>query len=159
MSQFLRENWGSLVSVLGLALTVWTLAVARGARKAAEDARSVARGRNLVETLEEANSKIKQVGIFLRQRKWEVTQLRVEEVLGSCNAALARWDDPSFATAKNNLRTICTQLRSLAALSSNWSATPPTEEEHKRALRVQLRSSELISGVLGQARRTEERSG
>lgn len=158
MSEFLRENWGNLASVVGLAVAALTFLMARGAKQAAEEALSVARSRSFVETLEEATSKIQQVGIFLRQRKWELAQLRVEEVLGSCKAALARWDDPTFRPARNNLRTVCTQLRSLAALSGRWSTAEPTPEEHRQGLAAQSRSSELISGALGQVRKTEERS-
>jgi len=56
---------GTIAGVIGLILSVYVVIVARGAREAAEAARSLGQKRNLVEELENANQKIQQVGNFI----------------------------------------------------------------------------------------------
>jgi hypothetical protein len=120
VGEFLRDNWGSLASVVRVALTVWTLLSARGAKKAAEEASELARKRSLVEDLEEAAGKMQHVGGWVRDRKWEIVQLRSQEVLAICKAVLSRWSD-HLGESGNNVRTACTQLSSIARLAMDAS--------------------------------------
>ncbi len=159
MGDFLRQNWGNLASVLGLGVSLWVLVVAQKARAAAEGARAVSRLKSLVEELEEASTRIQQVGIFLRDRKWDVVQLRVEEILGSCKSVLARWGDRLNESSSNNLRSASTMTRSIARAAAESSVRELSQAEHRQALDAQLDAAELISSVLGEARKTEERSG
>ena len=71
LSGFLALNWGNVASVLGLAVSLVTLAVASKAREAAEAARAIARRQSLTEVLQDAVRKNEQVGLFLSQRKWD----------------------------------------------------------------------------------------
>jgi hypothetical protein len=158
MIEFLRENWGSIASVAGLALTVWTLTVAQGAKRAAERAFTVSRRQSLAVELEGAYDRVRQIGGFLRDRKWELTQLRVEEVLGTFTGVSPRWGDQLSEDSRRALVTVSTLLRSLGRLAAESSIRPLTEVEHRQGLRAQLRISELASQVLGEARRTTERS-
>lgn len=157
MDQFLRDNWGGLVGAVGVLLTVWTLVSARGARKAAEEASSIGRKRNLVEELEDAASKMGQVGSWVRDEKWELVQLRSQEVLGISASVLSRWGD-HLGDSANNLRTASTQLSSVARQTMASATKELSKKERQSIFDAQLRASELINDVLGCARRVEERS-
>jgi hypothetical protein len=90
MGHFLSDNWGSLVGALGLLLTILTLVAARGAKQAAEEASTIGRRRNLVEELEEASGKMQQLGGWVRDQKWELVQVRAQEVLAPCASPCCR---------------------------------------------------------------------
>jgi len=57
---------GTLAGVAGFGLSIWVLVVARGARDAAQAARTLAQRRSLVEELEGAFQKVQQVGNFIQ---------------------------------------------------------------------------------------------
>jgi len=155
---FLRNNWGNVGSAWGLLIATYVLFVAKGAKRAAEDARARQRERTVVEELEEARSKIQQVGLFARNEKWDVVQLRAEEVLGSCRAAIARWGgDPITEEAKNRLISATTIVRSIAELAASSSVRDLNERQRRDIIRAQLEVTELLSTVLGQSRRVQER--
>jgi hypothetical protein len=145
--------------VLGLIITVRVLFVARGARKAAEDARSLARKRNLVEELDDASHKLQQVGIFLHQQQWFGIQLRIDEVAAICRSALTRWPDHLTEARKNDVLTAVQLTRSISALSAELSEREPSSAETKKLKTTHSRASELINDALGEARRGEERNG
>jgi hypothetical protein len=148
---------GGAASVIGLAFTVRVLFVARGARRAAEDARSLARKKNLVEELDEASQKLQQVGIFLQQRQWFGIQLRIDEVAAICRSAMTRWPDHLTERRKNDVLTAVKLMRSIAALSAALSKAGPSAEETKDLLKTHSRASELINDALGEAHKGEER--
>jgi hypothetical protein len=157
MADFLRQNWGNLASVVGLSVSVWVLIVAQKAREAAEEARALARLKVLVEELDEASSKIQQLGIFLREQKWDLVQLRIEEILGSCKSVLARWGDHLIGDSRNNLLKASNITRSIALVAGKSSVRQLTEAERLRMSSGQIRAAELISTALGEARKVEER--
>jgi hypothetical protein len=157
MRDFLSHNWGNLASVLGLIISLWVLWVARGARKAAEDARAVARRRSLIEELEEADRRIQEIGGFVRDRKWEIVQLQSQKVLGDCRAMLARWGE-HLGLGAIDLRTASTQLSSIAELAHESSLRELTAAEDRQIFKAQLWAGELVSSVLGRTRSSEERS-
>jgi hypothetical protein len=157
MSDLLKQNWGNLASVLGLGVSVWVLVVAQKAREAAEEARGAARLKSLLEELELANNKSQLLGVFLIQRKWEIVQLLVDEALGACQSALARWGD-HLTHSKNSLLDVCTVFRSISEACLSSTTRPVSEEEWQQTMRAQREARELISVVLGQVRKAEERS-
>jgi hypothetical protein len=61
---------GTLASSIGLGVSVWVLVVAQGAKKAAEEARTIARRKNLLEELGVAEHKMQELGVFLQQEEW-----------------------------------------------------------------------------------------
>jgi len=81
---FLLQNWGNLASVLGVMVSVATLAVVTKARQAAEAAKTVARRQSLTEVLQDAVRKNEQIGLFLPQQALNVDESldRVLEQLG-----------------------------------------------------------------------------
>ncbi len=150
---------GGAASVIGLAFTVRVLFVARGARKAAEEARALARKRNLVEELNDASHKLQQIGIFLHQQQWFGIQLRIDEVAAICHSAMTRWPDHLPEVRKNDVLTAVQLMRSIAALSTALSVRQPTVAETKRLTATHSRASELINDALGEAYKGEERDG
>jgi hypothetical protein len=150
---------GGAASVIGLAFTVRVLFVARGARKAAEDARTLSRKRNLVEELDDASHKLQQIGIFLHQQQWFGIQLRVDEVAGICRSAMTRWPDHLPEERKNSVLTAVTLMRSIAELSAMLLGREPTPAETKKLTATHSKASELINDALGEAQMGEERDG
>ena len=78
--ELFSNHWGNFASVLGLAVSVATLAVATKARQAAEAARAAARRQSLTETLQDTVRKSEQVSLFLSQQKWDIVWLRAQEI-------------------------------------------------------------------------------
>jgi hypothetical protein len=150
---------GGVASVFGLIITVRVLFVARGARKAAEDARTLARRRNLVEELDDASAKLQQIGIFLHQQQWFGIQLRIDEVAAICRSAMTRWPDHLPEERKNNVLTAVQLMRSIAALSAELSVREPSSAETKKLKTTHSKASEMINDALGEARKEEERDG
>ena len=72
---------GAVASVVGLGFTIYVLIVAKGVKKQVEEAKALARKRNLVEELNDASQKLEQIGNFLQQRQWVGVQIRTAEVL------------------------------------------------------------------------------
>jgi hypothetical protein len=158
VADFLRMNWGNLASVLALGVSVWVLVVADKAKNAAEGARALARKRSLIEELNETNTRMQPVGLWVRDQKWEIVQLRTQELLGSCKSVLSRWFDNLMGVSANDLRTVCTLLLSIASLAGEASLRQLDEQERRQMLDAQLRAGELISDALGRSHRSEERS-
>jgi hypothetical protein len=84
---------GTVASVLGFGLGIWVLIVAKGAKQAAEAARSWARKRTLAEELNLAKQYIEQVGDFLNTQEWMAVRIRSQEVMTRCRESLTRWPD------------------------------------------------------------------
>lgn len=158
MTSFLAHRWGDVASVAGLIVSIWVLVVARKARQAAEDARSAARLKSLAEFLDEASAKIVQVAVSLRDRKWDVVQLLALEVSGNCKLASQRWGDYLPNRARSDLRTVTTILRTSVDLATESSLRSVENEEIRQALLAARDAVELIKGVLGAARKAEERN-
>jgi len=129
--------------------------VAKGAKQAAEQARDLTRLKTLVDELENAKEKVHEIGIFARAQQSEVLWLRAAEVIAICKIAATRWARDLDVDAKNDLLNARSQIHSIAELASQ--TTPLTEKQWKRISAAQLRSSDLISGVLGSARQKEEK--
>ena len=97
------HNWGNVASVLGLAVSVATLAVASKAREEAEAAKAAARRQSLTEVLHDAVRKNEQVGLFLSQRKWDIVWLRAQETANAASLGLTRRPLELGVTSRDNL--------------------------------------------------------
>jgi hypothetical protein len=146
---------GAIVSVAGLAVGIWVLVVASGAKRASEEARKIARQRNLVEELEQASEKIQQMCLFAKSQQAHIVQLRANEVIVACSSVLTRWPDHLGEDTRNALLTARAKIHSIASLVSQ--SAQPSERQWKEIASDQLKVVELIAGALGEARRTEER--
>jgi len=146
---------GTIASVVGLLVGLWVLAVASGARDAANEARRLAQRKNLVEELEQASEKTQQLGIFAKSQQAAIVHLRANEVIVACSSVLTRWSDHLGVDTRNALLTARTKIRSIATLVSQQ--PEPTESQWASIATTQLDVVEMISGALGEARRTEER--
>lgn len=158
MTSFLAHRWGDVASVAGLIVSIWVLVVARKARQAAEEARSAARLKSLVEVLEEARNGIQQVGDLLRDQRWEEVRRLSQQVSDRCWQISARWGDQVTQGAKTNLMEAARITGSLAGVSAELSVSQLDEERLRRALESHQNASRLISIVLGEAQKFEERT-
>lgn len=147
--EFFSVHWGDLASVASLVIASITLWVAKKAREAAEGARELAKRRNLAEELQELQNKIEQVGIFLRDNKWDLVHLRAQEIVGGCSTLPSRWKKELSAESRGNIILAREQVRSIAAVALRAPRTPPQARELRQVERAQQRAHELLSGELG----------
>jgi len=148
-TRFLVKNWGNVASVWGVAVSIYVLWVAKGARAAAanaekeaehavQEAKAATRVRAALAELQGAAEKTTQIGLFTTAPKWDLVQLRAEEVMSICRATLARWGDfPSLKGPRNRLNDTATQMRSIVEEASK---PQPSAEGIKRAPKVNERN-------------------
>lgn len=149
--------FGTVASVVGVLIGIWTLVTAMGAKEAAERASEAARNRSLVEELESAERKIHEIGAFLISDQWPFVQLRAMELASSCRTAVTRWPDGLSQEKANNLVEAQQIAASIASEASGARIKPPNIGGRKRLSDTQLNASGLISGALGEARANQER--
>jgi hypothetical protein len=158
-SKFVLDIIGAVASVAGFFLSLYVLRVAKGARKAAKEAKALARKRNLVEELDDASQKLQQIGNFLQQRQWVGVQIRTAEVLAICREAMVRWSDHLSEERRNGVLTAMTQVQTIATQLAEIGHRELTPRENKGLATAHLKASGHISDALGEARRQEERDG
>jgi len=154
---------GAVASVLGLGFTIYVLRVARDAKSAAEAARDAAlsavRKRSLIEDLEDVRRMVQQVGNLIQQEEWMAVHMRIEEIVGTCKSAMARWGDALADETRTGVVTAGTLLQSIAAKSSEFGGRKLSPTEKNKLVSTHLRASGPINTALGEARRLEERNG
>jgi hypothetical protein len=149
---------GAIASALGLITSIWVLLVARGARAAAEQARSVARRRNLLEELDAAEHKLQELGTFIQQEEWVGIQIRTAEILAECRSAMTRWSDQLPEERRNDVLTAAQLVHSIATRASELSvADRLLPADKKKLVGAHLKASGLLNDALGEARRQDER--
>jgi hypothetical protein len=140
-----------VAAIWGLCVSIYVLWVAKGARKAAEEAKSAERLRSALEELQAAAEKCTQIGQHARAEKWDLVQLRSEEVMTCCRSTVARWGkEPGLKDSRNKLIQIATLMRSIAEESANNKRNPET------ILGAQLDSQEMISVIVGSIHKEHE---
>ena len=155
-SKFLHANWGNVASLWGLAVGIYVLVVAQGARRAAENTAELFRKRSLVEELEDVDRKIQQVGVFIRNKKWDLVNHVAVEVLAACSASAARWGDLPEASA-NELLTAVTIIRSIADVAGRLREGQPNERDQRLISKAHLDAMQKLSATLGHCRQLSER--
>jgi hypothetical protein len=157
--KFILDIVGAIASILGLLVSLYVLRIAKAAKKAAEEARALARKRNLVEELGDASQKLQQVGNFLQQQQWVPVQIRTAEVLLICREAMTRWSDHLTEERRGGVLTAMTQVQSIATQLAEIGQRELTPKEKRNLATAHLRAAGHISAALGEARREEERDG
>jgi uncharacterized membrane protein YcjF (UPF0283 family) len=156
--QFIKDNWGNAASVWGLVVGFYVLVVARGARRAARETRDREILRSLLDSLEEANSNIRELGLFARESKWDIVYIKSVDALTHCQAAISNWDDdPASRKMKNKLNTAATITRSIANITVNLTVRPLDEHQRDQVLRAQLDVGELLGAVMGYIEKTKRK--
>ncbi len=152
-THFIAKNWGNVASLWGLGVSFYVLFVARGARRAAEDARSAEKLRTAIVGIEDAAAKCTQIGQFAGVQKWDVVELRAQEVWTCCRTTLARWGETEALTeSRRKLSEVATLMRSIVEESRSPNVNGKT------ILQAQLDSHEKLSVVLGKIQK-EHKSG
>ena len=111
LSSFLANNWGNLASIIGLVVSVWTLIVATGAKKAAQEAIRESRRQKLSEELQNAVYRLEQLGHHILLRKWEIAYIRAQEIASACSLVLRRWPDTLNEASKDRILLAQSRLR------------------------------------------------
>lgn len=158
---FLVANWGNVAnaaSILGLVVSLITLFVAQKAREAANAAKKEARRRNLSEDLQDAHVKSQQVGMFIRDAKWDTVFLRAQEISSACSLVLKRWHDELTANSRSQITIARDQAGSIARVAMTASRVPPSAQQLLNVSAAQRRMNELLSSELGESLRVIEGS-
>jgi len=158
LSDFLVQNWGNLASVVGVMVSVATLAVATKARQAAEAAKALARRQSLAEVLQDTVRKNEQVGLFLSQRRWDIVWLRAQEIAGATSIVLTRWPQELSDSSKDNLlrsQRLSSSIAGVALIASGEAPPPPAIARMSQA---QGRVAQLLNTELGESLRSSEGS-
>ena len=151
--QFAGRNWGNIASVWGLAVSFYVLTVARGARRAAQDAVSAEKLQTALAGLKDAAAKCTEVGQFAGVQKWDVVRLRAEEVMTCCRTTLAAWgENEALTESRRKLNEVALLMRSIIEESHN------TDVNEKTILKAHLDSREKLSVVVGKIQK-EHKSG
>jgi hypothetical protein len=153
---FLVANWGSIASVVGLAVSCVTLWVARKARESADAAKEEARRRNLSEDLQDAHVKSEQVGLFIRDGNWDRVFLRSQEISSLCSIVLKRWNKELNGNSKTQINLARDHAGSIAKVAVRAHRVQPSEKEIVNVSAAQRRLNELLSSELGEALRVIE---
>lgn len=158
--EFFAKNWGNVASVVGVGISIGILFIAKRAKAAAEDAKRESRRRNLSEDLRDAQTKADQIGIFLRDRKWDLVFLRSQEVASVCGTVLHRWTDEMNGHSQTQIRSAREQAKSISrvAMQANAPAHVPSEQQLRTVEAAQRKLSEVLSAELGAALSVVERS-
>lgn len=156
-AEFFGLHWGDLASVVSLLVASLTLWFAKRARDAAEDVRSLAKRRSLAEELRELQTKNHQVGMFLRESKWELVHLRTQEILSACSTIPERWREELNQQSMENVIRAKELIRSISTVSARAARNPPQERDMRQVERAQQRAQELLSAELGASLNAVER--
>ena len=144
---------------MGLAVGIYVMVVARGARAAAQAARAMARRRNLIEELESASQKVHQVGTFIQQNEWLAVRMRTEEIQAACRVTLTRWPDQLSLERRNEVITASKLMSSVALVVAGAVREQLSAQQLQQIADAHIRASGHISSALGEARKEEERNG
>jgi hypothetical protein len=150
---------GTLASLAGLGVGLYVLSVAKEAKTAAQDARVLARKRNLTEELEQARRYVEQVGDYLHEREWMAVRIRAQEIVTSCRESLTRWPEGLSKNRKNDVLSASTLVRSIAEEAAAPDVADFKPTKLKRLSSTQLQAAALLSSALGEARNRAERHG
>ncbi|HEV2616093.1 MAG TPA: hypothetical protein VGU63_05730 [Candidatus Acidoferrales bacterium] len=144
--QAFRNNWGGIVSVAGLGVSVATLVVATKAKDAADAAKAEARRQNLIDEIQDAQNRTEQLGAYLSQQKWEIVQIKSQEVISSCSQILRRWGRDSLTErSRNNFLVAQQQAGSIAEVAVRALRNAPSDREFKILSIAQHKALELLS--------------
>lgn len=151
---FYRNNWGNIASLWGLGVSLGAFFFAKGAKKAAEEARSAERLRTALAGLEDAATKCAEIGQSAGSQKWAVVELRALEVLTCCRTTLAAWGESDALTdSRRRLGEVATQMESIVEESRNANVNGA------KILKSQLQSAIMLSVVLGKIQKHHTSGG
>jgi hypothetical protein len=156
--EFASKNWGSIASVLGLIISAMTLLVARKAKASADAAKREVHRRNRAEDLQDAHTKSHQVGLFIRDNKWDIVFLRAQEIVTACSMILRRWNADLSETSKGQIVLARAQAGSIVKVAMRANLAPPGRQEVLNISAAQRRLNELLSSEWGESLRAIESS-
>jgi hypothetical protein len=159
LQDFIAANWGNIASLAGLFVSFVTLLVARKAKQSADAAKREVRKRNRAEDLHEAQTNSQQIGLFIRDAKWDIVFLRAQEIASVCSLFLSRWNDDLSAASRTQIVLARDQAGSIARAIVRAGRVAPTEQQVINMSAAQRRLDELLSSELGESLRVIEKDG
>ncbi|MFL5355456.1 hypothetical protein [Archangium sp.] len=103
MSDFLQQNWGNILSLIGVIISIYAIYESTRASKAAHEARDIALRRNLSEDLAQIKNSAVELEKFIVLKNHGLTYFAISNLTSSINYALARWTEKLSEDTKNKL--------------------------------------------------------
>ena len=110
-----------IASVIGLGVSIWTLIVATGAKKAAGQAREAVRKGDAAEDLKNLSTIAKEFLSHIEADQSQTAVLRARDLMSATSLASRRWGRFLSVEARNNLEEAYGQMeRHLAVTIREW---------------------------------------
>jgi hypothetical protein len=149
---WLGNNWGSLVSIVGLVVTLFTLRSATKASKAAEEAKSYILVRTMSQDLDQANLLSQDIYNSLKNSNSEAAGIRCRDLNDLVGRFSARWSAHLTEDSRNNF------LRAkdkLTGLEKGFEKTTETSDGDNNSVRLLRISRELTKIFLEEKAKLE----
>lgn len=115
---WIAKNWGNIASALGLIIGLWVLAISKGARQAALEARESVRRQSLSQELKSTSDDLSFLNLLCDGQNWETAAYLASRVMRDLSFIRTRWskniDDSSLqqlSLIQSTLETVNSQLR------------------------------------------------
>ena len=149
----------TIASIMGLAVSIWTLLVATGARKAANEARQEIRKGNAAEEFKDLATLAAEFLSHVEANEVSAALVRARDLMSGMYLASRRWTQFLSVESRNNFEVAYGQV-SVISRSLSASGAPDTPQQKDKLLRfchgVVGSISKEAGLVLSQLERSEE---
>jgi hypothetical protein len=129
-TQFLKENWGSIAALGDVALSLYVVVIATGARKAAMEARQAVRKGNAAEEFKNLSEIANEFLSHIEADQVPAALIRARDLMSAMSLASRRWGRFLSVDSRNNFEEAYAQVSIISrSLSSNGPAATPQQKE------------------------------
>lgn len=136
MIEFFQKHWGDIGSIVGLLISIWTLRVSIGARKAAQEAKQSIQRKTLAQDLKSCADESAHLVTLCSQGEWKVGSHVATQVSRELMFLYSRWEGELDAKARNSLQLAVNQLNIASNRLRHFSTTVPTLMEQNSVVFV-----------------------
>jgi hypothetical protein len=124
-----------LASIIGLGISIWTLIVATGARKAANEAREAVRKGNAAEELKNLSRVADEFLSYIEAGEASAAVLRARDLMSATSMASRRWQRFLTVEDRNKLEEAYAQI-SVISRSLSTNGAPSTPQQKDKMLKI-----------------------
>jgi hypothetical protein len=129
-TEFLKENWGSIAAVCDVALSIYVIVIATGARKAAMDAREAVRKGNAAEEFKNLSGIADEFLSHIEADQVPAALVRARDLMSAMSLASRRWGRFLTVQGRNNFEEAYAQISVISrSLSSNGAPSTPQQKD------------------------------
>jgi len=124
-----------IASIVGLAISVWTLVVATGARKAAKEAREAVRKGNAAEEFKNLSRISDEFLSHIESDQVPGALMRARDLMSAISLASNRWGRFLSVQSRNNIEEAYSQI-SVISRSLSTNGAPATPQQKDKLLKI-----------------------